>query len=77
MMEHNQFDTMLALVAQAYDSTPEKIREKISLALQEGQQSADPQVRALWDSVPHTGVVLTLSDFVAYLARTLQKPFEP
>lgn len=76
-MEHNQFDQMLALVAQAYDTTPEIICEKISLALSQGQLSPDPQVRALWESVPHTGAALTLSDFVAFLAKTLQQPFAP
>ena len=76
-MERNQFDDMLAVVAKAYDTTPETIREKIYLAMTQGQQSPDPQVRALWESVPHAGTVLTLSDFVQYLAKTLQKPFEP
>ena len=76
-MEHNRFDDLLALVAQAYDSTPEEIRRKILLALREGQQSPDPQIRALWASVPHSGAELTLADFVLYLAQTLQQPFEP
>ena len=76
-MDKNRFDEMLALVAQAYDTTPEIIRAKISLAIEEGQQSPDPQVRALWASVPHAGAELTLSDFVAYLAQTLQEPFVP
>lgn len=75
-MEQNKFDEMLALVAKAYDTTPEVIYTKISLALSDGQQSPDPQVRALWESVPHAGSALTLSDFVAYLAQTLQQPFE-
>ena len=75
-MEHNKFDDMLALVATAYDSTPETIRDKILLAIEQGQKSPDPQVRALWASVPHAGAELTLSDFVAYLAQTLQEPFE-
>lgn len=76
-MERNQFDEMLEFVAKAYDTTPEMIREKISQAIALGQQSPDPQVRALWESVPHAGTVLTLSDFVQYLAKTLQKPFDP
>ena len=76
-MTHTEFDKMLELVAQAYDSTPEEIQRKISLALAEGQQSPDAQVRALWASVPHTGSALTLPDFVAYLAATLQQPFDP
>ena len=76
-MEQNKFDEMLAQVAKAYDATPEAIREKISLAIVQGQQSPDPQVRALWETLPRTGKELTLSDFVVYLARTLQEPFEP
>lgn len=74
-MENNKFDDMLALVAKAYNATPEIIREKIALAITQGQESSDPQVRALWASVPHTGSVLTLSDFIAYLAKTLQEPY--
>lgn len=76
-MTHNDFDKMLELVAQAYDSTPAEIQEKISLALTGGQQSPDVQVRALWRSIPHEGPELTMSDFVAYLAVTLQQPFDP
>ena len=76
-MTHNDFDKMLELVAQGYDSTPDEILGKISLALAEGQKSPDAQVRALWASVPHAGSELTLHDFVAYLAATLQQPFEP
>ena len=76
-MTDNEFEGMLALVAQAYDSTPEEIFDKISLALKIGQESPDMQVRALWASLPHTGSKLTLPDFIAYLATTLQQPFEP
>jgi len=75
-MAHNDFEEMLELVAKAYNSTPSEISEKISLALAEGQQSPDTQVRTLWSSIPHTGSELTLQDFVAYLAATLQQPFE-
>ena len=76
-MDKNRFDEMLELVARSYDTTPEIIRAKISRAIEEGQQSPDPQVRALWNSVPHTGDTLTLSEFVFFLAQTLQEPFEP
>ena len=76
-MDYTEFDEMLALVAQAYDSTPAEICGKISQAICEGQKSSDPQARLLWDSIPHTGSELTLPDFVAYLAQTLQKPFLP
>lgn len=76
-MDYNKFDNMLALVAQAYDSTPDDIRSRISQALREGQESPDPKVRALWSSLPHAGSELTLSEFVAYLAQTLQEPFAP
>ncbi len=76
-MMHNEFDKMLEQVAQAYDSTPKEIQDRISLALTEGKQSPDAQVRALWASVPHAGSELTLHDFVAYLAATLRQPFKP
>ena len=76
-MEYKNFDEMLAFVAKAYDTTPDSILWKIELAISEGQQNSDPQVRALWQSVPHTGTKLTLSEFVSYLAQTLQEPFSP
>ena len=76
-MEFNSFDEMLALVAAAYAATPEVICERISLAIAQGQESADPQVRRLWKSLPHEGEELTLLDYVAYLAKTLQEPFTP
>lgn len=76
-MEQHDFDQMLELVAHAYDTTAEIIYHKIALALAEGQKSPDPQVKALWASIPHTGPSLTLEEFVEYLAQTLRRPFEP
>ena len=76
-MAQDNFDEMLELVAKAYDSTPERILEKISLTLAEGQQNSATTARGLWASVPHAGSELTLHDFVAYLAATLRQPFEP
>ena len=76
-MNNMQFEEMLALVAKAYNTTPEIIYMTISQALSNGQQSPDPQVRALWESLPHAGAELTLSDYVDYLAKTLDRPFIP
>lgn len=76
-MEQEIFDRMLAQVAAAYDTTPADIHVRIMCAISEGQQSCDPQVSALWASIPRTGDALTPEDFVEYLARTLQKPFAP
>ena len=76
-MEKESFSQMLDRVARAYDATPEQIQEKITLALEEGQQSGDPQVRSLLASIPRAGAVLTPEEFVEYLARTLQSPYEP
>ena len=76
-MEQSKFDQMLALVAQAYDTTPEIIYHKIALAIAEGQQNQDPQVQSLWATIPRTGPFLTLEDFVEYLAQTLPRPFDP
>lgn len=76
-MEFKNFDEMLAFVATAYDTAPDVIRTKIELAISEGQRSSDPQIRALWRSVPHSGTELTLSEFVSYLAQTLQEPYTP
>lgn len=77
MMDILNFSEMLALVAKAYNSTPEIISSRIAQALAQGQQSPDPQIRALWESLPHTGDELTLSDYVIYLAKTLEQPFDP
>lgn len=76
-MKPTNFDEMLALVALAYDTTPEIIHERISQAIAQGQQSTDPQVRDLWKLLPREGTDLTLYDYVAYLAQTLQQPFDP
>lgn len=76
-MERNKFEQMLEQVAMAYNTTPETICYKMALALAEGQRSQDPQVQSLWASIPHAGPVLTLEEFVEYLALTLPRPFEP
>ena len=75
-MKPTNFDEMLALVAAAYDTTPEIIHKRISQAIVQGQQCTAPQVRDLWKSLPHEGTDLTLYDYVLYLAQTLQKPFD-
>ena len=75
-MGNNKFIRNLELVAHAYDTTPEIICNKIACAMAEGQLSQDPQVRSLWSSIPRSGPVLTLEDFVEYLAQTLPHPFE-
>ena len=76
-MEKSRFEQMLAQVALAYDTTPESIYGKITLAIAEGQQSRDPEVQSLWASVPRSGSILTVEDFVEYLAQTLPRPIDP
>ena len=76
-MEEKSFAQMLAQVAIAYNTTPDAIYKKISLAIEEGKQDPDHQALSLWQSIPRSGTDLTLEDFVAYLAQTLPRPFDP
>ena len=76
-MKKDNFSHMLEQVALAYNTTPEAIFSKITLAITEGQQSRDPEVLALWATVPRAGDILTVEDFVEYLAQTLRRPFDP
>lgn len=76
-MEQKTFAQKLSQVALAYDTTTEGIYKKIALAMEEGRQSRDPQVRALWNSISRSGGNLTLEDFVEYLAQTLEQPYDP
>lgn len=76
-MKQKNFAQMLSQVALAYDTTPEHIYKQIARALEEGQQSQDPQVQSLWNSIPRSGGDLTLEDFVEYLAQTLERPYDP
>lgn len=73
----DNYSEMLALVARAYNTTPEVIQTKIALAISDGQRSTDPQVRALWATIPRSGSVLTVNDFIEYLAQTLPRPYNP
>ncbi len=75
-MDTENFSKKLALVARAYDTTPEVIRHKLTYAIEEGRHSQDPQVQALWASIPRSGAILTAEDFVEYLAQTLPQPFD-
>ena len=76
-MKQKNFAQMLSQVALAYNTTPEQIYRQIARALEEGQQSQNPQVRSLWSSIPRSGSDLTLEDFVEYLAQTLEQPYDP
>ena len=72
-MNPSRFEQILAQIARANRTTVAVVRREMILAMEEGQNSKDPIVRARWNAVPRKGDRVTLEEFVDYMARQMQK----
>lgn len=73
-MESSKFKRILELIAQKNHTTVANVRAEMQAAMEEGQKSRDPNVPALWASIPRKGAELTLEEFVVYVAEKARSP---
>ena len=73
-MESPKFKHILEIIAYQHNTSVDEVRKEMQSALEEGQQSNDPAVQALWASIPRKGAELTLEEFVAYVAEITHLP---
>jgi hypothetical protein len=73
-VESSKFKRILKLIAQKEHTTVDKVRAEMQAAIEEGQQSCDPTVQALWASIPRKGAELTLEEFVVYVTEKARSP---
>lgn len=66
-MQSNGFDLILEKIAQANRTTPAEVREQLQHAMEAALKNPDPNVQAMWASIPRNGEHLTLDEFMGYL----------
>lgn len=66
-MQNSGFDLILGKIAQANQTTSAEVREKLQLAMEAALSNPDPNVQAMWSSIPRKGDHLTLDEFMDYL----------
>ena len=67
-MESPKFRSILKEIARRHNTTVEEVRSQMQLAMDEARKCSDPAVQARWNAIPRKGEVLTLEEFVAYMA---------
>lgn len=72
-MQKQQLQKILKQIAKEHHTTPESVYQEMKLALEEGQNSQDPMIRAKWDSIPKTGDTVTVEDFLDYMVVHLKQ----
>lgn len=73
IMHERQLCKILATIARKNNTYAENVRREMLLAMKIGQNSKDPAVQAVWESIPRKGAELTLEEFLDYLLKqTLQ-----
>lgn len=71
-MNPQKLDRILLQVAQRNHVSVYQVREEIRIAMEEAQQSNDPDVKALWNSIPAKGSTPTLEEFMEFVLVKLQ-----
>lgn len=68
-MSKTKFERILEIIARQEHLSVQEVREEMTEAMREGQNSRDPIVQARWAAIPRKGAELTLEEFVEYMAK--------
>lgn len=71
-MHKTGFEKILDQLAQANHTTPNSVRKQLKLAMDAALNDADPQIQAMWKSIPKKGSTVTLEEFMEYLIEKKQ-----
>lgn len=66
-MQKSAFEQIIEQIAEASQTTPGALREKMQSAMASALKNPDPSVQAMWGSVPREGDLPTLDEFTDYL----------
>ncbi|MBQ7801397.1 MAG: hypothetical protein IJ375_03630 [Oscillospiraceae bacterium] len=66
-MQPKELDQILLKVAHKNHTTIQEVRNEIMIAMKEAQQNPDPNVQALWASIPKKGDAPTIEEFMEFL----------
>lgn len=72
-MQKQQLQRILNQIAKEHHTTPENVYQEMKLALEQGQNSPDPMIRAKWDSIPKAGDTVTVEEFLDYMVVCLMR----
>lgn len=66
-MQKSAFEKIIEQIAEASQTTPGEVREKMQSAMASALKNPDPMVQAMWDSIPKEGSLPTLDEFMDHL----------
>ena len=66
-MENSAFEKILGQIASISQVSPQELRAKMQLAMDEALSDPDPAVQAMWASIPKENSQPTLEEFMRYL----------
>ena len=72
-MQQKEPDRILSSIAREHHTTVQEVRKEMMLALEEGQRSTDPNVQAMWSSIPRHGPTPTLEEVMDFLIHKLKE----
>ena len=61
----------LRKVAFANNTTVEEVKKEIMSAMDAAMANPDPEIQAMWKTIPHVGEKPTPEEFIAYVANTV------
>ena len=72
-MTKQELDQIIKRIAREQNTTPEKVRREMELAIEEAMSSRNPFVRARWKKMPYQGEKPTLEEVMEYLVKRVEK----
>lgn len=74
VMENEKFALILGMIPKNNHTSVELVRAEMRLAMEAGQNSTDPTAQAKRATIPKKGKILTLEEFVDYIAKQISSP---
>lgn len=65
-------ETIFEMLARRDGITTAEVRAKISARIQEGLRDPDPDKRAAWEQIPHSGEIPTPEEYVRFVVEKLE-----
>lgn len=62
-------DWVIEQIAIREHTTPDEVRSQMLEALTLASQATDPEIRAVWDTIPRKGDVPTLEEFFEHFSK--------
>ena len=67
-----KFDRVVERIAVKHGVTPDHVVREMEAAMEIGMCCEDPNVQAMWASIPKAGEKLTAEEFVRYIVKCIE-----